>query len=147
MVEVIAETARRDFGLQIAAGRRYDAHVDADPPGPSDPLESLIDQHAQDLALGLPRQVADFVDEQRAGVRLLERADLAALRAVRRLDAEQLNLHALGRDRGRIDDDEWAAGASRSRVDGAGGQFLAGACRADDQDAAVGRRDLLDGLA
>ena len=80
-------------------------------------------------------------------MRLLERANLAFLPAIRLFGTEQFDFHPIRRDRGRIDDDEWAARASRSRVDGAGGQFLAGACRADDQDAAVGRRDLLDGLA
>ena len=43
-------------------------------------MEGLIDQHAQDLALGLARHVGDLVDEQRAAMGLLERADLAAVR-------------------------------------------------------------------
>ena len=40
-----------------------------------------------------------------------------------------------------------AVGARRMAVDGARGELLAAAGRSDDQDAAVGRRDLLDGLA
>ena len=72
----------------------------------ADALEGLVDQHAQDLVLRLARHVGDLVDEQRAAMRFLERADLALLRAVRGLDAEQLDLHALRRDGGGVDDDE-----------------------------------------
>ena len=77
-------------------------------------------------------------------MRLLQRADLAF--AAIRFGAEQLDLHALRRDRGRIDGDERTALARRQRVDGACGKFLARAGRADDHDAAVGRRNTLDGL-
>jgi len=49
----------------------------------------------QDLVLGVARHVGDFVDEQRAAVRLLQRTHFALLRAVALLDAEQLDLHAL----------------------------------------------------
>jgi len=45
-------------------------------------LERLIDQHAQDLVLGLARHVADFIDEQRAAMRLFQCAGLALLLAV-----------------------------------------------------------------
>ena len=113
----------------------------------ADALEGLIDQHAQDLVLRLARHVGDLVDEQRAAMRLLQRADLALLGAVRLLDAEQLDLHALRRDRGGVDDHERPVARGRQRVQMARGQLLAGARGADDQDAAVGRRDLLDRLA
>ena len=147
VIEVLAEAAGGDLGLDVAAGRGDDAHVDRDLGGAADALEGLVDQHAQDLVLRLARHVGDFVDEQRAAMRLLERADLALLRAVRLLDAEQLDLHALGRDRGGVDDDERPAARGRTAREMARGQLLAGARRADDQDAAVGRRDLLDRLA
>ena len=142
--EVLAELAGGDLGLEVARGRGDDAHVDRDLGGAADALEGLVDQHAQDLVLRLARHVGDLVDEQRAAMRLLERADLASSGAVRLFDAEQLDLHALRRDRRRVDDDERPAGATRQRVDGARDQLLAGTGRADDQDAAVGRRDLLD---
>ena len=81
----------------------------------ADALEGLVDQHAQDLVLRLARHVGDLIDEQRAAMGFLERADLAALRAVADLDAEQLDLHVLRRDRGGIDDDERPVGARRER--------------------------------
>jgi hypothetical protein len=39
-------------------------------------------------------------------VRLLQRANLSLLRAVGLLDAEQLDLHEIGRDGRRVDDDK-----------------------------------------
>ena len=147
VIEVFAEFAGGDLGFDVAAGRGDDAHVDLNLVGAADALEGLLDQDPQDLVLGLARHVGDFVDEQRAAVRLFERADLAPLPVGRLLDAEQLELHALGHHRRRVDDDERPVGARRMGVDGARGQLLAGAGRPDDQDAAVGRRDFLDGLA
>ena len=77
MIEVLAELAGGDLGFDVAAGRGDDAHVDLHLVGAADALEGLLDQHAQDLVLGLARHVGDLVDEQRAAMRLLERADLA----------------------------------------------------------------------
>ena len=61
--------------------------------------------------------------------------------------AEQLDFHALGCDRGGVQRHERPGLARRTGVNGAGHLLLAGAGRADDHDAAVGRRDALDGLA
>ena len=63
------------------------------------------------------------------------------------LDAEQLDLHPLRRDGGGVDDDEGRGRAIGQRMDGARGELLAGARGPDDEDAAVGRGDLLDGVA
>ena len=71
---------------------------------------------------------------------------LRALRAVSRLDAEQLDLHVLRRDRGGVDDHDRPVGARGQAVNGTGGKLLAAARRPDDEDAAVGRADLLDRL-
>ena len=110
-------------------------------------LKGLIDQHAQDLVLGLARHVGDFVDEQRAAMGLLQRAGLARLLAVRLLDAEQFDLHPLRRDRRGVDDDERSFCTARCIVQRARGQFLARTGGADDQDAAVGLGRPVDGLA
>ena len=71
------------------------------------------------------RQIGDIVDEQRAAMRLFQRARLAAFQAIGLLDAEQFHLHPLGRDRGGIDDDEGAVGPARQLMDRARRQFLA----------------------
>ena len=110
-------------------------------------LEGLIDQHPQDLVLGLARHVADFVDEQRAAMGLFQRTGLARVFAIGLLDAEQFDFHALRRDRRGVDHDKRAVGAARGVMQRARGQFLARAGRADDQDAAVGLGRAIDGLA
>ncbi len=117
MIKILAEFAGGDVGLDVAAGRGDDAHVDRDLGAAADALEGLIDQHAQNLVLRLARHVGDLVDEQRAAVRLFERADLAALRAVAGFDAEQLDFHLLRHDGGGVDHDERPVGARRQRVE------------------------------
>src|SRR5690606_1503683 len=125
MVKILAETPARDLRFEIAAGRGDDPHVDIDLAGAADALEGLVDQHPQNLVLRLARHVGDLVDEQTAAMRLLERADLARLAAVRLLDAEQFDLHALGGDGGGVDDDEWPLRAFGEIMDRARGEFLA----------------------
>ena len=73
-------------------------------------------------------------------------APIFGLPAVAALDAEQFDFHPLRRDRGGVDHDERASPAPNGRG-WCAPQFLAGAGGADDEDAAVGRRDLLDRLA
>ncbi len=50
------------------------AHVDLDRHLAADPVELALGQHAQQAGLQLRRHVADFVEEQRAAVGLLEAA-------------------------------------------------------------------------
>src|SRR5229473_3314418 len=73
VIEVLPEPAGGDVGLEIAPGGGHDAHIDTDPRAAADPLEGLVDQHPEDLVLGLPRHLRDLVDEQGPAVRLLER--------------------------------------------------------------------------
>ena len=77
MIEIFAETPGGDLLFEVACRRGDDAHVDADLRGAAGALERLVDQHAQDLVLGFARQVGDLVDEQRAAMRLFQRAGLA----------------------------------------------------------------------
>jgi len=109
-------------------------------------LERLIDQHAKNLVLGVPRHVGDFVDEQRAAMGFFQRAGLARLLAIGLFDPEQFDLHPFRRDRRRVDDHEGAVGTARGVVQRARHQFLARARRADDHDAAVGLGGAVDGL-
>ncbi len=71
---------------QVAGGRGDHAHVDLHVGVAADPPEALLDQHAQDAALGLARHVGDLVEEEGAAVGLFEDADLArgAVAALRR---------------------------------------------------------------
>ena len=147
VIEILAEFAGGDLRLDVARGRRNDAHVHRDLGAAADALKGLVDQHAQDLVLRLPRHVGDFVDEQRAAMGLLERADLAASEPFDCSTPNNSTSIRSGVIAAALMTTNGPLGARRQRVDRARGQFLAGAGRADDQDAAVGRRHLLDGLA
>ena len=143
MEEIFAKMTVSDRLGEIAAGRGDDANVDMDPRRAADPLEILIDQHAEDLRLRLQRHVGDFIEIERAPVRLFERADTS--RPVGgRFDAEQLALHVLGRDRGRVEDDERTVGAHRVGVDEARRQLLARPGGAGDQHPRIGGPQPLD---
>src|SRR4029077_15801544 len=107
--------------------------------------ESLLDQHPENLVLCLAWHVADLVNEERTAMGFLQRPYLAR-GSIKWLGPEHFDLHPLRRDGRRIDDHEWGRRARRQRMDGARRQFLAGPRRPDDEDSAIGGRDLLEGL-
>ncbi len=92
-------------------------------------------ERAQELRLQRFRQVADLVEEEAAALGLEEeaRARIDAGRDAR-LDAEELGLEQLGRDRGAVDRQEGPGAARAAHVDRLGDQFLAGARLAKEQD-------------
>src|SRR5579871_185143 len=96
-VEILAEAAFLDLLLEVLVRRRDDAHVDLDRPRRSEPFDFALLQHAQHFRLRLRAHVADFVEEDRPAVGLLELADLLLGRAGERafLVAEQLRLDQL----------------------------------------------------
>src|SRR6266851_5352011 len=147
MIEIFAKPSLRDLFFQIARRRGNDANVDIDLAGTARPLERLIDQHPQDLVLGFARHVADFIDKQRAAMRLLQRTGLAWLFAIGLFDTEQFDFHSLRRNRRGVDDDERSFGSIRCVMQRARRQFLSGTGRPDDQDAAIGLGGPLNGLA
>src|SRR5437762_10389603 len=145
--QIFAEAAAGDFGAQIAVRGGDDADVDLDPARSAHPLEGLLLKGTDDLALRFQRHVGDLVEKQRAAMRPLERADLSRLAIVAGLAAEQLDLEPVRPHRRAIYRDERSLRAPRTRVEQASDDFLAGARRAADQNAAAGRRDALDLLA
>ena len=146
VVEVLAEAAARDELIEIAVGRGDDADVDATILIVADPAELLRLQDAQELGLQRQRQLADLVEEQRAGVRGREQTLAIARRVGERAAhvTEQLVLEQRLGDRGAVDDDERRVVARRRVVDRARDQLLAGAALAEDRDGHVGRRDHRD---
>ena len=148
VVEVLAELALLDRVLGILVGGGEVAHVDLDLAVPADPAHLAVLEHAQQLGLERDRHLGDLVEEERPAVRHLEAAlalpDGAGERAL--LVAEDLALHQLGRDRGAVDGVKRRRGSPRQRVDGVGGDFLAGAALAGDQHRDVGGGHLADHL-
>ncbi len=72
--QVLAEQAVLDPRFQVLVRRRDDADVGLDRRMAADPVEVAIGQHAQQAGLQFGRHVADFVEEQRAALGLLEAA-------------------------------------------------------------------------
>ena len=71
-IEILAELLRGDGRAQALVGRRDDPHVDVQRGRAADPFEPALLERAQNLRLQADRQVADFVEEQRAAMRQLE---------------------------------------------------------------------------
>ena len=146
VVEVLAELAGLDHRRQVAVGGGDQPHVDLDRPRAAEPLELVLLQDAQDLGLRVGAHVADFVEEQRAAVGLLEAADALLVGAGERalLVTEQLGLEQVLLQRRAVHLDEVARRAMRVVVDRAGDELLAGAGLAADQHRRVALGDLAD---
>ena len=62
-VEILAESARLDVGLQIPVGGAHQAHVDLDGLGAADRPHLAVLQDAQKLSLHLGAHVANLVEK------------------------------------------------------------------------------------
>ena len=144
VVEVFAERAEADHRRQVAVRRGDQAHIDLDGAGAAEPLELVLLQHAQNLRLRARTHVADFVEEQRAAVGLLEAADALAVGAGERalLVAEQFGLEQVFLQGRAVHLDEVARRAQRVAMDRAGDQLLAGAGLAAHQHGRIALGDL-----
>ncbi len=142
VIQVAAKLAVGDHLGQIAIGGRHQPDVHFDGPHAAQPLELVFLKSAQQLRLQFQRNVAHFVQEQRALVGQLEAADFlrdgSGERAL--FVAEQLAFEQAGGDGGAVELDEGALAAAAQVVNGAGDQLLAGAGFAQDQDRGIGGR-------
>src|SRR3712207_1532347 len=110
VVQVLPECALAHGLFQIPVRRRDDSHVHAYRARAADALERSLLQDAQELRLKHGRQLADFVEEERAAVRDFELALLLRERARERaaLVPEQLRLQQSLRQRRAVYRDEGA---------------------------------------
>ena len=146
VVQVFAEPADRDLGLQVAVGGGDDPDIHLHPGRPADPLETLLLQGADDLALGLKRHVGHLVEQQGAAMGAFQHPGPArrGQRIGAGFQAEQLLLEAGRVQGGAVQCDEGAIGPARARMDHPRRHFLARPGRAGDQHAAAGRRHAID---
>src|SRR5258708_21480197 len=70
--KIFAEVAPRYFFFQILVGRSDDPHIDGDSLSAADGREALFFQSAQDFRLSFQTHVSDFIEKDRAPVRLLK---------------------------------------------------------------------------
>ena len=145
-VEVLAEAPARHLGAQVAIGGGHHPHVDRTGARLADPLEGALLQHAQQLALQVQGNLADFVEEQCAAIGELEPADTVAecAREAALGVAEELALEQVARNRRAVHADHRAGAAAARLVDRAGDQLLPGAGLAGDQHGGVGTGHQLD---
>ena len=146
VVEIGAEGPGIDALLGILVGRSDEPDVGADRLGAADLDELAALDHAQQLGLQRRAELAQLVDEERAGIGLREDAfavlDGAGEGAAH--VAEQLTLREiLGHGRA-IEGHQRGIAPVADRVDGAGDQFLAGPALTVDADVRVARGGLLD---
>ena len=127
---------------QILIGRPDDPHIDRDRPRCADARHLAIFDHAQQPFLRRHRKRAEFVEEQRAAIGLLEsprpRAGGAGERA--RLMAEKLGLDQRFGQRRAVHRHQRPVPAGGKMVETLGDQFLAGAALADHQHRPVEQR-------
>ena len=100
IVQVFAEAFVADVLLQVLIRGGDDADIDADFFGRADGQKRMAFENAQQLGLAFERQLADFVEKQRAQIGLLEEADVVAIGAGERAGfvAEELAFHEVGRE-------------------------------------------------
>ena len=137
--EILAETAGEDFGAKIAIGGGNEAHIDLLDFGRADPLNFAVLDDAQQLGLHGQGSLADFIQEHRAAIGVLEeaRASIRGAGEGAADMAEQLTLQK-GVDQGGAVADRQALLADRADlVDGAGHEFLARASGAHEENIGV----------
>ena len=139
--QIRAEGQRLDPVGQMLVGGGDDADVDADRPRRPDACHLAIFDRAQQPFLRCHRQRAQFVEEQRTAMRLLEPADPRLGRAGERarLMPEQFRLDQRFGQRGAVHHHQRLVPARGQAVEAFGDQFLAGPALADHQHRAVQR--------
>ncbi len=139
--KIVAELFLSDHFSQVAIRRGDQPHVHVDGPRAAQPLDLALLQGAQKFRLQVERQLAHFVEEERAFVRQLQAAHLAHDGAgeCAFLMAKELAFEQAGGDGGAIQLDKGALAARAQPVDGARQQLLAGSRLALDQHGGIGR--------
>src|SRR5262245_53582538 len=124
----------RGFKIAMSGGEHPDIHRHVF--SATEPLDGSFLEHAQELGLGAGLQIADFIEEQSAAVRLLKATDAAGLRTGEgaAFVTEEFALEQSVGNGGAIDSDERFGRAIAVLVDGPGNQLLARARGATDEN-------------
>ncbi len=147
MEQVFAEQAVLDPAFEILVGGRNDADVGLDRRMPADAIEMPVGQDAQQAGLQFGRHVADFVEEQRTALGLLETPTSLRLGAGERaaLVAEQFGFEQILGNRRGVDGDERPFGTRTVPMQRTRHQFLARTGFAGDQHGGVREGETANG--
>ena len=145
--QVLAEATFLDALLQVLVRGGNHAHMGLDGRVAAHPVELAVRQHAQKTRLQIKRHVADFIEEQRAALGLLEAAAPLRLRTGEgaALVAEEFALQQVLGNGGGVDGHKGAIGHGRMLVQRARHQFLARAGFAGDEHRDLALRQPPDG--
>ena len=133
--QIGAEPPFRRHRGQVVVGGRHDPHIDMHRLGCTDARDFAVFDRAQQPFLRAHRQRGEFVEEQRALVRLFEAPDPCARRTgeCAGFMAEQFGLDQRFGQCCAIERDQRFTPARAQAVEAFGDQFLAGAAFADHQ--------------
>ena len=136
VIQVAPEPAFGDFFSEVPIGGRNDARVDASLAVLADAADLVLLENAKELHLHRQRDVAHFIEQQRASLRRFEQTWPIVQRAGKRAAsvAEQFTLEQGVGQRAAIHRDERAGRPRRRIVNVSGETFLANAALADDQN-------------
>jgi len=127
VIQVFAKTAGGDLGFEVPVRGGHHPHVDGDRLAAAHRIDLAPLQHAQQLDLHVQRQVADFVEKDRAAVGQLEAADPVGHGSGKSPLAvtEQLAFNQILGDGSAVDGHKVAGAAVRLLMQRARHQFLA----------------------
>ena len=108
VIQVFAKTAVANCRLQVDVGCGQDPNIHRDRLAATDPFDVFFLEKAQQVGLQLQRQVANFIQKQRAAMSRLDAPDLALVRPGERalFMAEQFGLDQVFGDGPTIDRDK-----------------------------------------
>src|ERR1043165_9070272 len=146
VVEILAKTSLLDGVFELAVRGGDDADVGGAVGGVADAAQFAVLQKAEELRLRRERELADFVEEERAAVGRLDETGAVTVGAGERAAhaAEELRLDERLRKRRAVDGGEGLGAPRRVAVDGARDELLAGAGLAEDADRDVAAGDAGD---
>jgi hypothetical protein len=138
--EVLAKLSGRNLAPKLSVGSGHDAHVELSLLRSTDASHAACLEHAKEARLEIDRQLADFVQEERAAVGALEGAEVGSDGARERaaLVSEQLALGQVGGDATAVEHDEGASRTSALLVKRMRQHVLAGAGLAEQREGDVG---------
>ena len=145
--QIFAEQAGLDSFFQILMGGGDDAYIHLDGGLAAHPVELAVGEYPQQPGLTLGRHVADFIQKQRAAVRLFKTAAASGGGAGEGTPfvAEQFRFQQVAGDGRSVQGNEGFVGARTVAMQRPRHQFLAGAGFAVDQHRDVGAGQTANG--
>lgn len=146
VVEIAAEFITPDQLTQIAVGGGDNPYVDAVRLTAAQAFEFLFLQDPKQFGLRSQRNISDFIQEERAGMRHFEATDLLCDSASEgaSLMSEQFAFEKVKWYGRAVQTDEGTAASITDGMDAACDEFLAGACLSQNEDSRICWRDAPD---